>query len=278
MGAIIWLASYPKSGNTWLRVFLHNLLVNPDKPADINTLGRFCLGEDMAQYYNQFDPRPLSTWTPEEIAAIRPKVHELLTRAFPDSVFVKTHNFLGESDGEPLVNLEVTAGAIYMVRNPLDVVISYSHHFGLNLDEGIDQLANPGTGTPTTDLIARQVYSSWSTNVRSWTEVLPPSLHVIRYEDLAAEPFKIFGGVAGFLGLDPPRERLQRAIAHSSFKALKAQEDERGFVERSQYSRFFRTGRVGEWKKVLSAEQVDRIVSDHREQMERFGYVPDSRR
>ena len=112
MGAIIWLASYPKSGNTWLRVFLHNLLVNPDKPADINTLGRFCLGEDMAQYFNQFDPRPLSTWTPEEIADKRPQVHELLTQAFPDSVFVKTHNFLGEIDGGPLVNLEVTAGAI----------------------------------------------------------------------------------------------------------------------------------------------------------------------
>ncbi len=101
---------------------------------------------------------------------------------------------------------------------------------------------------------------------------------MIRYEDMAADPLKIFGGVAGFLGLDPPRERLQRAIAHSSFKALKAQEDERGFVERSQYSRFFRTGQVGRWKEVLSAEQVDRIVSDHREQMERFGYVPDSRR
>ncbi len=278
MGAIIWLASYPKSGNTWLRVFLHNLLVNPDKPADINTLSRFCLGEDMAQYYNQFDPRPLSTWTPEEIADKRPKVHELLTQAFPDSVFVKTHNFLGESDGGPLVNLEVTAGAIYMVRNPLDVAISYSHHFGISFDEGIDQLANPAMGTPTTDMIARQVYNSWSTNVRSWTQDPPGTLHVIRYEDMTDEPFKAFSGVAGFLGLDPPRERLQRAIANSSFKALKAQEDERGFVERSQYARFFRDGRVGQWKEALSADQVERIVSAHREQMERFGYVPKSHR
>ncbi len=66
-----------------------------------------------------------------------------------------------------------------------------------------------------------------------------------------------------------------RAISNSSFEALKAQEDERGFVERSQYSRFFRSGRAGQWKAVLSDEQVKRIVSDHREQMERFGYVPE---
>jgi hypothetical protein len=278
MGAIIWLASYPKSGNTWMRVFLHNLLINPDKPADINTLSKFCLGEDKAEYFNQFDPRPLSTWTPAEIAERRPKVHELLTQAFPDSVFVKTHNFLGESDGWPLVNLEVTAGAIYMVRNPLDVAISYSHHFGISNDEGIDQLANPGTGTPTTDMIARQIYGSWSLNVQSWTQERSPTLHVVRYEDMVGEPFKTFTGVARFLGLDPPRDRLQRAIANSSFKILKAQEDERGFVERSQYARFFRAGQVDQWKGVLSEEQVDRIVAAHREQMERFGYVPKSHR
>ena len=278
MGAIIWLASYPKSGNTWVRSFLHNLLMNRDKPADINALNKFCLGEDKAEYYNHFDPRPLSTLTSSEVAALRPKVHEMLTQAFPDSVFVKTHSYLGEFEGVPLVTMEYTAGAIYLIRNPLDVAVSFAHHFGVEIDNAIDQLANPGTGTPTTDMVARQVYNTWSTNVRSWTQDPSPNLHVIRYEDMAAEPFKAFGGLARFLGLDPPRARLQAAIANSSFKALKSQEDNRGFVERSQYSRFFRAGRVGQWKEALSADQVDRIVSAHREQMERFGYVPKSHR
>ncbi len=275
MGAIIWLASYPKSGNTWMRVFLHNLLRNPNEPAGINNINQFCLGEDNASLYNSLDPRPLSTLTPAEIMALRPKVHELLTKAFPDSVFVKTHNLLGEAEGSPLVNMECTAGAIYLVRNPLDVAISYAHHFGLGLDDAIAHLNYAGAGTPTTDVVARQYYGTWSMHVASWTQVPFPARHVVRYEGLIENPLETFRGVAEFLGLDPPPGRLQRAISHSSFEQLQSQENEKGFVERSQYSRFFRSGRVGQWREELSESQIKQVVSDHRDQMERFGYVPD---
>ncbi len=274
MGAIIWLASYPKSGNTWMRVFLHNLLRNPNEPTDINSLNQFCLGEDAAAYYNHFDPRPLSSLTSAEVMALRPKVHQLLTESFPDSVFVKTHNLLGEVEGSPLVNMECTAGAIYVVRNPLDVVISYAHHFGMEMGEAIAQLNFPGAGTPSTDMNARQYYGTWSAHVASWTQVPLPALHVVRYEDLVEHTFETFSGVARFLGLDPPPERLERAISHSSFEQLQSQEDASGFVERSQHSRFFRSGQVGQWREALSEEQVAQIVADHREQMERFGYLP----
>ncbi len=274
MGGIIWLASYPKSGNTWMRAFLHNLLINPDKPANINTFSALCLGENKAEYYNHFDPRPLTTLTDKEVAELRPKAHQLLTQAFPDSVFVKTHNYLGEWEGVPLVTMEWTAGALYMVRNPLDVAISFARHFGITIDETIEQMADPSMGTPTTDLMARQVYSSWSNHVESWTQHAFPSLHVLRYEDMANRPFKTFGGLARFLGLNPSPERLERAIANSSFKILQAQEREHGFVERSAHSRFFRKGRPGQWRKELSSKQVAAIVASHREQMERFKYVP----
>lgn len=275
MGAIIWLASYPKSGNTWMRVFLHNLLRNPKEPAGINSLNQFCLGEDNAAFYNNLDPRPLSTLTAAEVMALRPRVHELLTKASPDSVFVKTHNLLGEAEGRPLVNLECTAGAIYLVRNPLDVAISYAHHFGVGVDEAIVQLNYAGAGTPTTDVGARQYYGTWSMHVASWTQVPFPARHVVRYEDMIDSTLETFAGVAKFLGLEPPPDRLQRAVTHSSFERLQAQEDETGFVERSQHSRFFRSGRVGQWREALSEDQVRRVVSDHREQMERFGYVPE---
>lgn len=274
MGAIIWLASYPKSGNTWTRAFLHNLLMNPKEPADINALNRFCLGEDKAQYYTQFESRPLTELTFKEVMALRPKVHQLLTEAFPDSVFVKTHNFLGEIEGVPLVTMEHTAGAIYIVRNPLDVVISYSHHYGVDIDTAIEQMNNPLMGTPTTEMVVRQVYGSWSMNVQSWTQVPMPSLHVMRYEDMYSQPFQTFATVARFLGLNPPRERLQKAIDNSSFKALQRQERQHGFIERSANSRFFREGRPGQWRKALSEEQIARIVEAHREQMARFDYIP----
>lgn len=275
MGAIIWLASYPKSGNTWMRAFLHNLLTNAKNPVRIGSLNQFCLGEDLAEYYNHIDPRPLSQLSPMEVLELRPKVHELLTKASPDSVFVKTHNFLGVVEGVSLINLNCTAGAIYVLRNPLDVTISYSHHFGVDLDEAIQQLGCPGTGTTTTDMNARQHFSSWSIHVESWTQSTFPALHVVRYEDMTDNPLETFAGVAKFLGLEPPLERLRRAISHSSFGQLQSQERERGFLERSQHSRFFRSGRAGQWREVLTEDQIKRIVSDHRAQMERFGYVPE---
>ena len=275
MGAIIWLASYPKSGNTWMRAFLHNLLTNSQEPVDINALHHFTLGEGSARYYRHFDPRPLTSLSEREVMALRPKVHELLTQAFPDSVFVKTHHFLGEIEGLPLISMDHTAGAIYMVRNPLDVVVSSANHFGVAIDQTIEELGNTGTGDKPSDRNARQYYGSWSLNVSSWTQNAVPALHVARYEDLHEQPFETFAGVARFLGLNPPKERLERAITNSSFGALKAQEEEHGFVERTEHSRFFREGRVGVWRAALTEQQVTQIVSDHREEMERFGYVPD---
>jgi hypothetical protein len=275
MGAIIWLASYPKSGNTWMRAFLHNLLMNTREPVDINSLHLFTLGEAAAEYYNQFDRRPLSSMSDSDIMSLRPKVHELLTHASPDSVFVKTHNFLGEIEGVPLITMAYTAGAIYIVRNPLDVAISYASHFGVSIDQAINELGNTGTGSKLSDRHAREYYGSWSLNVGSWAQKSMPSLHVVRYEDMQDRPSETFAGVAHFLGLNPPPERLERAIANVSFGALKAQEEEHGFVERTEHSRFFREGRSGGWRTNLTDQQIARIVADHREQMTRFGYLPD---
>lgn len=276
MAGIIWLASYPKSGNTWMRAFLHNLFVNRPEPVNVNALTRFCLGEDRAEYYNQFDPRPCSEMAPEEVARLRPKVHRLLSESYPDSVFVKTHNYLGEWLGVPLVTMEYTAGAIYLVRNPLDVAISFAHHYGVTIDEAIATMATAFAGSQTTDFVVRHVYSSWSRHVTSWTQNPMPSLHVVRYEDMLAQPFKTLAKLVEFLRLDPPRERLQRAVRNSSFEVLRRQEDEQGFVERTQHARFFRAGRAGQWRDALTTEQVQAIVSAHREQMERFGYVPEA--
>lgn len=278
MGGIIWLASYPKSGNTWVRAFLHNLLMDAREPTSINALNRFSASEARAKLFNRFDPRPLTTWSAEEIMATRPRVQEYLSKVSPDSVFVKTHNFLGEYAGRPLISMEYTAGAIYIVRNPLDVAISFAHHFGLAIDEAIAQMNHPTMGTPTTDRVARQVYSSWSINVESWTGRPMPSLHVMRYEDMYARPQQAFGALAAFLGVNPPAERLRRAIENSSFKTLQEQERQQGFVERTEHSRFFREGRPGQWRDVLTAEQVRRIAEDHREAMTRFGYLPDESR
>lgn len=275
MGALIWLASYPKSGNTWVRSFLHNLLRGGDQPVDINRLTDFCYGESDSNVYAYLAGKPAMELMDIEIAQLRPRVHFEFTKALPDSIFVKTHNYLGEWHGVPLHNMEVTAGGIYVVRNPLDVIISMTHHYGKTLDQAIDQLGNEFMETILQPNHVPEVHRSWSLNVKSWTEHENPQLLVVRYEDLLNKPRTHFKRIAHFLGLNPPPTRLERAIKFSSFKALKNQERERGFRERSfKAESFFREGRADQWRDVLTPEQVRRVIADHREQMERFGYIP----
>lgn len=275
MGAIVWLSSYPKSGNTWLRAFLHNLLRNPDRPMGINELDKFCLGDSQASWYQHIAGRSPAGMTKPEIAAIRPQVHEAFTKAFPDSVFAKTHNLLGEAFGHPLVTMSCTVGAIYVLRNPLDVVISLADHFGLTLDQAITFMANPQAGTENDEFNAFEFYGTWSQHVESWTREGNEGMIWLRYEDMLTKPQQSFGRIAGYLGLKPPRQRLDKAIKFSSFKVLRNQEEREGFRERSKHAeRFFRVGKAAQWRSLLSAAQVDAIVEAHGEQMERFAYLP----
>jgi len=276
MGNIIWLASYPKSGNTWMRSFLHNLLRNSQKPVDINELDHFCIGESSSGPYARYGVTDPTNVDHEELAKLRPRVQQDFTQYFPDSVFVKTHNFLGEWHGVPLHNMDATAGAIYVLRNPLDVVLSMTHHFGEDIDGAIKRLANAGALTAAGADHVPEFHSSWSRHVESWTAQPNPQLLVVRYEDLTAKPRKYFKQVSTFLGLKPKAERLERSIRNSSFKALKRQEEATGFKEKSEFAQsFFREGKTEQWREKLTEAQIKQIVSDHREQMERFNYVPE---
>jgi hypothetical protein len=275
MGKIIWLASYPKSGNTWLRVFLHNLFRDPREPYDINRIDKFSVSDSAAGWYQQLDPRPVTELSFEEIAQLRPRAHKILTGIFPDNIFVKTHSALVESYGTPAITMEQTAGAIYIVRNPLDVAISYAAHYGRTMDEAIEELNRPGLQTQTTARHVYEIMGSWSEHVVSWTGRPSPGLHIMRYEDMLNDAEKAFAGVTRFLGLNPPRGRLLKAIEQSSFRNMQQQEQQKGFDERSDKSdRFFRQGRAGQWRETLTAAQIDAIVGAHRQQMTRFGYFP----
>jgi hypothetical protein len=276
VGKILWLASYPRSGNTWLRAFLHNLLRNSDEPYDINRLQDFTLIDSDARWYRMLAPRPPTELTKEEVAALRPKAHAAMTAAFPDTVLVKTHNALVGDRGTPMITLEHTAGAIYVVRNPLDVAVSYSHHYGVSLAEAVAAMNRPGNQSiGNQENFVYEVHGSWSEHVKSWTATPNPALHVVRYEDMANEPLRAFGDVAGFLGLRAAPERVAHAIARSSFAVLREQELRKGFRERSKKSdQFFRAGEVGQGRHLLTPELIDALCATHRESMGRFGYWP----
>lgn len=276
MGKLLWLASYPRSGNTWLRAFLHNLLRNPDEPYDINRLQDLTVVDGDVRWYRDLDPRPLRELTKEEVAILRPRTHAAMTRVSPDTVFVKTHNALVEDRGTPMITLEHTAGAIYVVRNPLDVAVSYSHHFGVTSEEAVAAMGRRGNQSiANQDNFAYELHGTWSENVDSWTATPNPSIHVIRYEDMSQVPQRAFEGVVHFLGLPASPARIAAAIERSSFAVLKDQEMRRGFRERSRKSdEFFRAGEAGQGRRILPSHLIDQLKAAHQATMTRFGYWP----
>jgi len=278
MGKIVWLASYPKSGNTWMRAFLHNLFRNPDRPLPINALGggNLTTAETALQWYKALDSRALADIPQDELDALRLKVHAAIAASVQGNIFCKIHGAVFKLRGRLTVNMEASAGAIYIVRNPLDVVLSFADFQGITVDTAIKAMAQPNFELPRDKENVSEPLGSWSQNVESWTGRPNPALHVVRYEDMLDAPLKTFSGVAKFLGLQIPRQRLEKAVRYSSFKVLRGQEDKAGFIERSPaQDKFFRKGTAGQWREALSDEQVAAVVEGQREQMERFGYVPE---
>ncbi len=272
---IVWVASYPKSGNTWARAFLHNhmrLRNGESGEQDINEMARFSTWElDKKRYAHFLGYEPQNDQHRREIAATRHAVQQQIADSVDGVIFIKTHNSLVMDRGHPTINFAVTAGALYVVRNPLDVAISYSHHAGAIVRMGEKDAENHGS-----DLAVYEVHGSWSQHVWSWTRNPHRALHVVRYEDMLTDPRKTFAGILEHLRLTSTRRHLLKAIERSSFAKLQAQELEKGFRERPPKAdqNFFREGRAGQWKDVLTPAQVDRLVRDHGEQMQRFGYLP----
>ena len=277
---LVWLASYPKSGNTWVRVFLYALhhVIKDDAPEaiDINNMHGLTANEQTAAFYVKYLGRPAVEARPQEIAAVRAKVQEDIYRSATGLVLVKTHNALVASHGFPLISQKISAGAIYVVRNPLDVAISFAHFRAQPLDQIITDMATPGFGALTDENQVYHVADTWSRNVETWTGRPNNAIHVVRYEDLLDRPVETFAAIAAHVLMGHTPKQLEMAIDLVSFERLRAAEAKTGFNEKpSTAEAFFRAGRAGEWRHVLSAEQVDRIVADHGDQMGRFGYLPD---
>ncbi len=275
MAGILWLASYPKSGNTWLRAFLANYFTNAKKPVEINDLPRFVLGDGIAAPFERVAGRSIADMDEHQIQRLRPLVHRMFAESSPDTVFVKTHNAISFLDDIPTITPEYTAGAIYVIRNPLDTAISYAHHYGVDFDRAIEVMGSDELELPTHGHLVCQYLGSWSSHVRSWLEAPGLNRHVVRYEDMVAKPEKAFRDVIKFLGLPVEPARLRRAIRNSSFKALASQERKKGFVEAVPIDNrvFFRKGKVGDWRNHLTPEQAQRLIDDHREVMREHGYL-----
>jgi hypothetical protein len=182
------------------------------------------------------------------------------------------------ADNMPLIPYTASKGALYFIRNPLDVAVSFARHNGSDCDIAISTMADEAFAfcckLNRLHSQLRQKLLSWSGHVRSWVDNAPFPVCVLRYEDMKTKPLETFQKAVRFAGLPHSLDQIQKAIDFSAFDVVQQQEASEGFQENSTSpSRFFRKGLIGSWREELSENQVQRIVRDHRDVMHRFGYL-----
>jgi aryl sulfotransferase len=281
----VWLASYPKSGNTWFRMLVANLSAT-DAPVDINNLPEregIASGRGRFEYVTLLDSGLL---THEEADGLRPHVYEALAgegdrddaaaEPSPGPRLVKVHDAYGSLLG----GRRGAQGAIVIVRDPRDIAPSLANHRGTDIDEAIgflnDDAARFCGGLKAQADQLRQILLDWSSHLASWLDQTELPVHLLRYEDLVAQPVEAFKAAMAFAGRPVSRADAERAADFARFDRLQAQERTSGFAEWRRGGRaghlFFRRGESNGWRCDLTQDQVRRIESAHRPMMARLGY------
>jgi hypothetical protein len=289
----IWLASHPKSGNTWFRMMVANLLAGGGKPIDINDppgLGPHACAREPFDHLLMIDSGLL---THDEIDCLRPRVYEELARGgaaeeadegAPRPVrFMLVHDaYQLTPKGEALLGGRRGAdGAILIVRDPRDVAPSLASHMRVSLDRAIEFMdggqREPRIATDRLHRLFRQRSMGWSGHALSWLEQTDLPVCIVRYEDMRADTFAVFSRALAFAGVSGGDEAIRQAIAFANFAELRGQELRKGFRESPQRpgGPFFRRGEAGAWRDELTGEQVARIETAHAPMMRRLGYGPD---
>ncbi|SLN51120.1 Sulfotransferase domain protein [Roseovarius gaetbuli] len=272
--SIVWLASYPKSGNTWTRIFLANYLINADKPLSINQVHNFGVGDSIARTYDMVAGRKIDVNDIPLTISLRDKVLRAIVANNADVNFVKTHNARVSPEGVEFIPDKYTRSAIYIMRNPLDMVLSYARHYGIDNAEAVKRITHPDNANAPGDKMVAQFLGTWAGHVKSWSAFAPWPRLVLRYEDLLEDPHKYFSKVLDLVGVPVEAERLDRAIRFSSFDELSKQEETQGFIERpEENTKFFGKGQKDQWKTDLDPELADTIRAAFGDTMKRYGYL-----
>jgi hypothetical protein len=265
-----------------MRTFLSNLLGDESEQMCINQLKTDGIASSRA-IFDSVTGFEASNLTNDEVDRLRPDIYNDLSNAAKRPMYIKAHDaYTYLRDGRPLFGTE-KARAVYILRNPLDVAVSYANHMGKDLDTTIAFMGDishvmcANKGRLFNQL--RQRLLTWSGHAESWTRQRDIPTLLIRYEDMKLNPISTFDGIVRFLGIDCSQHRLQDAIEMSSFSRLKKQEQEEGFREKPpNVASFFRKGEVGDWRHHLSEAQKDRLILDHGQVMRQFGYLDENRK
>lgn len=277
---IVWLASYPKSGNTWFRIVLSHLLNQSSSLNYINDIDTI-LGSPMVAnrgWMNKALGYDSTKLKDDDLDTLRPAAYKAYAQQLEKTTYIKVHDaYTKLEDNAPLFPEEGCLGAIYFVRNPLDVAISMAHYVNCPIDWSIHMMGNKDFAIPMeggNQKQIRQKLLSWSLHVESWRSVSNFNTLILRYEDMFYSPEETFTKALQFLHLDFTPDAIRQAIQETSFDKLQQHEKKFGFKEKlTPEGQFFRKGIVGDWKETLTEPQVQKVIRDHGEMMRAYGYL-----
>lgn len=279
MKAISWIASYPKSGNTWFRAFLTALIGKNIEGTILEKLegGPIASSKEIFELEAGVGSGDL---THREIQSIRPDVFRSYAKQTSQRLYLKIHDSRIDPEFDlQLIPADVTQNAVYLVRNPLDIAGSWANHTGIDIEKATRSLLDDShklanDKSPKYKDQLQQFLGNWSFHVQSWTEQTEFPTLTIKYEDLLEAPDCHFKRASQFLELENSETEIERAIDASRFKKLQKWENQHGFKEKPHKSKqFFRKGTSGSWREELPPSCVERIVDKHQATMQRFGYV-----
>lgn len=265
-GSLTWLASYPKSGNTWVRSIIHAGLTGS---LNINRLTTTSRG--FVSKVAEFHQGKIVLKSPEEASKFWATCQRRLNFDLNGrKIFLKTHNAAVEFGGEKFPLSNTSNGVIYIVRDPRDVIISYSNHYRIEPIEAFNRMRSPHNHIWATNSLERfEFLSCWDRHVLSWNDVSIPKLF-LRYEDMLETPAYCIKKIFEFLNLEPIIG-VEKIISLTNFARLSEQEAVNGFNESVNGATFFKQGRSKQWED-LDRTLINEITETFGVAMEIFGY------
>ena len=283
---IIWLTSYPKSGNTWVRSFLVSLLYNKENKTNLEGLNNIPQYPLRSHFNNLLD-------NIDDINEVSSKwiISQKRINSDKKNKFFKTHHALCKIGKFSFTNYETSLGAIHIVRDPRNIINSILYHYSKKslleakefmLDEtrALGKKFDPNSPSVNQDMFT--VLTSWKTHYLSWKNFKKNYL-LIKYENLVSEPDKEFRKITKYLNdvmhIKIEEDKIDHAIKSNSFENLKKIENRDGFKEAikdkgsGEVKRFFNLGPNNKWEKILDSEIKDEIEKKFNVEMKELGYL-----